>query len=84
MPSNSHFNVRGTYTSEDIQKKTNYGDLERGAKGDIECSRSNKGDIEINALDRVGTFNAENLHQRNGNLNGKRGIIKPHTRQTKF
>ena len=55
MPSISYFNVRGTYTGEDIQKlKTNYyADLERGAKGDIECSRSNKGDIEIPSIQLV-------------------------------
>ena len=43
MPSISYyFNVRGTYTGEDIQKlKTNYADLERGAKWGIECPRSN-------------------------------------------
>ena len=42
MPSISYFNVRGTYTGEDIQKlKINYADLERGAKGDIKCPRSN-------------------------------------------
>ena len=36
MPSISYFNVSGTYTGEDIQElKTNYADLERGAKGDI-------------------------------------------------
>ena len=43
MPSISYFNERGTYTGEDIQKlTTNYADLERGAKGDMECPRSNK------------------------------------------
>ena len=51
MPSISYFNVRGTYTGEDvykeIKKRTIYADLERGAKGDIECPRSNKGDIEM-------------------------------------
>ena len=37
MPLNSGFNVRGTYTGQDIQKlKKNYSDLERGCKGDIE------------------------------------------------
>ena len=84
MPSISYFNVRGTYTGEDIQKfKTNYADLERGAKGDIECPRSNKGDIEMPSIQLIGTFNAEDLHQKNGKPNGQRGIIKPHTRQTK-
>ena len=43
MPSISYFNVRGTYTGEDIHKlTTNHADLERGAKGDIECPLSNK------------------------------------------
>ena len=54
MPSISYVNVRGTYTSEDIQKlTTNYADLERGAKGDIECPRFNKGDIEVPSIQLV-------------------------------
>ena len=43
MPSFSYFNVRGTYTGGNLYKiSKNYVDLERGAKGDIECPRSNK------------------------------------------
>ena len=54
MPLISYFNVRGTYTGEDIQKlTTNYADLERGAKGDIECPRSNKGDIKMLSIQLV-------------------------------
>ena len=52
MPSiTSYFNARGTYTGEDTQTlKTNYADLGRGAKGDIEWPRSNKGDIKMPSI----------------------------------
>ena len=63
MPLISYFNVRGTYTGEDVQKLTTYyADLARGAKGDIECPRSNEGDIEMPSIQLV-SFNAENLLQ---------------------